>query len=390
MRVVYRPLPAALILAILPGLAAAQGTDDGLRKIDAPRFGVMVRAPLAWDLVQWSEDDKAFVLSLPQERGSPHGYVTCQLALPPESLADYQRLNQREDEREQALTPIQRKLLKNDLETVAVKAAGQPPADRPVEDKPAEAKPGDQQPQAAPGDLPAAAPAAVRPATPQQLVAVWELTAERGPKRYEVSSRLVRNDLLYTFTLLTDEAHFAAYRADFDELLASARFSPPDTGLKSLPEGYWLQRQFLFALRLPPAWEPSFGASDRALFFARGKAHGVFADHLVVRAGPAKPLDLPALQKSVPAATVQADSAAEIVSCEIARQVAGPALETVWRTKRDGTEVTIIERRFTGTRHCYEVRVVCESATFKAQEAEIRRALASFREVAEQAPPAAL
>lgn len=382
MRRVYRQLLGGLILAAVPGLSgrsAAQGLDDGLRKIDAPRFGIMVRAPLAWDLVQWSEDDKAFVLSLPQERGSPHGYVTCQLALPPENLADYQRLNEREDARDQQLTPVQRKLLKNELETVEVKAGSKSPAERPAAgEKPAEAAAGDGNP-------------AAQDASPQQrLVAVWELTPERGPKRYEVSSRLVRHDMLYTFTLLTDEAHFAAYRADFDELLASARFSPPEIGLKSLPEGYWLQRQFLFALRLPAGWLPAFGSSDKALFFARGQAHGVFADHLIVRAGPSKPLDLPALQKSVPAAIVEADPQAEIVSSEIVRQFVGPALETVWHTKRGDADVTVIERRFTGVRHCYEIRVLCESAAFKAQEAEIRRALASFREVAEQAPLPAL
>ncbi len=196
--------------------------------------------------------------------------------------------------------------------------------------------------------------------------------------------------MLYTFTLLTDEAHFAAYRADFDELLASAKFSPPETGLQMLPGGYWLQRQFRFALRLPPAWKPAFGSSDKALLFARGEAHGLFSDHLMVLASAPKPLDFPALRERMPAAAIVSDPAAQVESCQIVRQGAGKALETIIQTKRGDVAVTILERRFMGQRHNYEVRVACQAANFKQQEAEIRKSLDSFREVAEQTPAQAL
>ena len=382
-------------VSIAAGPAAGQGSDDGLRKIDSPRFGVAVRAPVAWSLVQWSEDDKAFVLALPQEKGSPAGHVTCELTLPPETLSDFQKRNQAEHDREQRLPAARRTLVSDDLEKIA---AGVEDKTRPtVADPPGEKQADDAKPDRNAKPDAIAEPASVaqpggQPSVPgeQRLVTVWELDAASGPKRFEVTSRLIRHEMLYTFTLLTDEAHFAAYRADFDELLASAKFSPPETGLQMLPGGYWLQRQFRFALRLPAAWKPAFGSSDKALLFARGETHGLFSDHLMVLASPPKPLDFPVLLASVPAAATATDPAAEVDSCQIVRLGTGKALETIVRTKRGDEAVTIMERRFMGQRHNYEVRVACLSATFKQQEAEIRKSLDSFREIADPPPAPAL
>ncbi len=145
--------------------AAAQRIDDGLRKIDSPRFGVVVRAPVAWNLVQWSEDDKAFVLALPQEKGSPAGHVSCELTLPPETLTDFQKRNQaehdREQQSEQKVPPIRRTLLTNDLEKITARTANN---DRPAADDPPEANGAKQD--------------AGR--NEQCLVTVWELDCAAG------------------------------------------------------------------------------------------------------------------------------------------------------------------------------------------------------------------
>ena len=185
---------AGLAAALLIAARTASAADDGLRKIDAPRFGIAIQAPLAWNLVRWSEDDKAFVLKLPQENGSPAGYVTCDLGLPPETLADYQRQHQEEeDQREKTSAENSRKLVSNELQKDA----------------------------AAPDD--------------QRLITVWELATGKGDTRFEVAVRMIRNETLYTFTLTTDEAHFAAYRADFDDLLARQNSHRWISGLVSCP-----------------------------------------------------------------------------------------------------------------------------------------------------------
>ena len=40
--------------------------DDGLRKVDARRYGIQVRVPQAWTLIDWETHEKAFVLRLPR------------------------------------------------------------------------------------------------------------------------------------------------------------------------------------------------------------------------------------------------------------------------------------------------------------------------------------
>ena len=78
---------------------------------------------------------------------------------------------------------------------------------------------------------------------------------------FETRVCLVSHQTLYTFTLTTDEAHYESYRLDFEDMLQSAQFSPPETGLQRLPGGYWLQREYRFALQLPEGWQPAFAGS---------------------------------------------------------------------------------------------------------------------------------
>ena len=89
MRQVAVALVAMTLVAVLPVAGAA--ADDGRRAVDVPQFGISVRAPLAWTLIQWAQEDQAFVLRLPQERGSPPGSVSCQLELAPGTLDDWRR-----------------------------------------------------------------------------------------------------------------------------------------------------------------------------------------------------------------------------------------------------------------------------------------------------------
>ncbi len=283
------------------------------------------------------------------------GTCACQLTLAPEDLAACQKQNQTDDARSRTAGAAERKLLSCEL--LALESP-----------RGSAAKPDDA-------------------GSGRRLLTVWELTDDKGPKRYQIASQLISHGALYTFTLLTDEAHFAAYRADFDELLASAKFTPPEMGLQELPGGYWMQRQFLFALRLPATWKPAFGASDKALLCATGAAHGLTTNHLIVQASPSKPLDFVMLRDTFPAELAKNDPAARVDACHIVPQGLGKALETVIET-RDGDEaMTILERRFVGMGRNYEVRVRCRTADFKGEEKSIREALDSFREVAEPAAP---
>src|SRR5689334_5548072 len=75
--------------AIGVGGGASFAAEDGKRAVDVPRFGVHVRVPQAWDLVDWSRDDTAFVVDLPQDANSPVGHVTCTIAVAPENLEVY-------------------------------------------------------------------------------------------------------------------------------------------------------------------------------------------------------------------------------------------------------------------------------------------------------------
>ncbi len=302
-------LLGAWAMAAVFGAAAAPAlAEEGLRRIEAPRFGVVVTAPGAWRLMEWSENDRAFVLHLPQEKSSADGYVRCELASAPENLTDFQKVDRDQNEREQHSGDPRRKLVSDTIE------GGDGPPDR------------------------------------QRLATVWELldaNVEPGEeRRFEVTLRLVRQETLYTFTLITDEAHFAAYRAEFDDLVASARLSPPEAGLTAVADGYWLQPQFQFGLRPPQGWKPSFGASDRALWFAHGAAHGVFVDHVSVSASARAPLDLPTLQAGAGAAAAKAKPAARMVDCRIVALGATNGLETVLESERGDVPVTIVERRF--------------------------------------------
>ncbi|MGE0608582.1 MAG: hypothetical protein AB7O62_15915 [Pirellulales bacterium] len=342
-------LAAVLCLA----QSALAQTADPRRRVVVERYGITVRAPQAWELITWGEDDRAFVLRLPQEDDSPVGYVACELSVAPETLESFRERQQADDLAEQQRAEPGSRLTKNALEDLDEQRFG---PERAAE-------------------------------IGQRLISVREHRRDDGLLWYEEQIRLISHDTLYTFTLATDEAHYEAYRLDFEELLVSANFTPPHTGLQKMPEGYWLQQDFRFALKLPQGWKPGFGPSDKVLFFASGKTHGNFTDSLRVLATPARPIDPRDLQKTMADTVKQQDPLADVADCSVVRQGDRDALETVIHTRRGGHKVTILERRFCGKERNYEIRFICEPAEFEKIAGELRAALDSFVDAPAAMPP---
>jgi len=337
-------LVACCLTAFSPPARAA---DDGRRAVDVKRYGITVRVPQAWRLISWARDNQAFALRVPQDSKASNGLVLCELGIAPENLAEYQKREEAAARQAPAEAAAdQRQLLENTLQPLEAAKFGELLARQ----------------------------------LGQRLLSVWQIETPAGDRSFEVRARVVVHGTLYTFTLNTDEAHFEAYRLDFDEMLASAVFTPPETGLERLPGGLWMQRDFRFALRLPPGWKPAFGPSDKVLFFAAGAGHGDLTDNLVVRATVPRPMPLEELKNSLPAEIVKRDAKAQ-VTCRIVPQGGTFALETKVQTVQGKTSVTTLERRFRSRERNYEVQFTCETSEFQKLEVELQKVLDSFTEL---------
>ena len=300
-----RLLPAACCLLALA--LRGQGADDGRRAVDVKRYGITVRVPQAWRLTSWARDNQAFALRVPQDSKTSSGVVQCELGVAPDNLAEFQKREQEAADRPQADAANKRQLLENAVQPLDAAKFGERLA---------------------------------RQLGHRQLC-VWQIETPAGDRSFEVRVRVVVHGTLYTFMLTTDEAHYEAYRLDFDEMLASAVFTPPETGLERLPGGLWMQRDFRFALRLPPGWKPAFGPSDKVLFFAHGTGHDGLTDNLVVRATVPHPMRLDELKNSLPAEIIKRDEKAQ-VTCRIVPQGGTFALETKVQTTQGKTNVTTL------------------------------------------------
>lgn len=347
----FRLLIMGFALCSICAVATAQ---DGKRAVDVPRFGVHARVPAAWELVDWSRDDTAFVVDLPQDSNSPVGHVTLTVAVAPERLEVYQK--QFADESAQTgeapatKTTPRRRLLLNEITPLAT-----PPIAAGLVKK-----------------------------FGRRLTVEWEFENVAGVRWYERRLLAVGDRMLYTFTFDSDESHYDAYLPDFDEMFAAAKLEPLDVAVVRLPEGYWMQRDFRFALKLPDGWRPAFSPSDRVLFYAVGAARGLISDNLSVLASPLKPFDLEKLRDEMPADVKRLDPDAE-VACKLVPQGRWNALETVIHTKRGAVDVTIVERRFSTATRNYEVKLTCETAEFAKRETELRAVLNTFIEVPPEA-----
>ncbi len=348
------PRLGSLLTAMLLLADAAYGQSaDPRRKVVVERYGISVRAPQAWELITWGENDRAFVLRLPQDDESPVGYVTCDLSVAPDQLETFRDREQTNDEVEQQREEPRFRLTKNQLEPLDQEKFG---TERVAE-------------------------------IGQRLICEWEHRRDNDVPWFEQRIRLISHDTLYTFTLATDEAHYEAYRLDFEEMLVSARVSPPHTGLQKMPGGYWMQRDFRFALKVPTDWKPGFGPNDKVLFFAAGKTHDKHTDNLMVLATPSRPFDPHELKKELPEAIKRQDPQAEVAECNVVPQGERSALETVVHTRRGSHQITTLERRFRGQDRNYEIKFTCESAEFQRIADELRTALDSFVEIPASTKP---
>jgi hypothetical protein len=324
----------ALLLGADPAGPAPRLLDT--TRFEAPKYGIKTSLPKEWPIAVREEEDRVFVVLIPQA-GDPDrpGVAACELGLAPENLDEYRTRiegNARRGGRPGAT------LVRNEV---------------------------------------------VKRPMGERLESAWEYRPRDGLLWRERSVRIVANRQMYTFTLNADDATYARVQADFEALLAATELSPPNTGADrfDLATNRWTQREFRFAIDLPEAWQPVLAPSQVALFFANGPAHGIWSDNLLVLAQAHRPVDLHALARELPEQLRQAEPNCEVLSCQTVRQGPVEALETVVRTRRGPFSMTVLERRFRGTRSDYEVKFTVESERFDALAPALRKSLDSFLEL---------
>jgi hypothetical protein len=307
---------------------------------DAPKYGVATRVPKEWTIAQRENEDRVFVAVIPQQDFDRPGVAACELALAPQSLDDYR-------------TRIDANAKRNS------RPNGKLASNRIIKDPRGE-----------------------------RLESIWEFHPNAGGFWREVSVRIVANRQLYTFSV--EDSVYAKVRPAFDTIVATTKFSPPNTGadLMSKPSNRWIQREYKFSLDLPEGWTPVLAPSEVALLFANGPSHGIWSDNLLVLAHAHRNLALDELAKELPDRLRQEDPTCEILSCKVVQQGKFQALETVVRTRRGPFSMTVIERRFRGGRFDYEVKYTVESQRFDELAPKFRRSFESFREAPGNVPGA--
>ncbi len=310
--------------------------DDGLRKLEAARYGVTVRHPPGWQLTNLQRGTQVFQLGLPEDHPQePAGNVSCEIGAAPQSLSDFQkRLTTRADG-----VPTDRKLVENTL------------LEPRLNGKRAEI-----------------------------LEAIWMFTRPRQKVCYELQRLVISNCQLYTFTLTIDEGHFDAYRLDFARMVETAEFSPIDSGLDLVPGGYWMQRDFHFGVVLPEGWRPALGASEKTLYFATGASKQTFTENLSIMAAPRQPIPFEMLRAELPGQIIKTQPNNRVVRCEILPWGKQRMLEVVIQTPQGDVPTTTVERRIQGERMNYELRFTVRTETFNTQEKQLQTSADSFRE----------
>ncbi len=217
----------------------------------------------------------------------------------------------------------------------------------------------------------------------ERLETIWEFHPSSGGFWHEVTVRIIAHRQLYSFILNVEDARYTTARPAFDALVAAANFPLPNTGADLLAKvsNRWVQREYKFALDLPEGWSPVLAPSEVALLFADGPAHGVWSDNVLVLAHPRGNSKLTEQGQELPGLLRQEDPSSEVLSCKVISQGAGEALETVVRTRRGPFSMTVIERRFAGSRFDYEVKYTLESSRFDALAPMLRKSLDSFRKL---------
>lgn len=333
--------PALKILLLLacqppPGDEARLPTES----FEAPKYGIATRIPGDWTLAVREQEDRVFVAVIPQEDPGRPGIVACELGLAPERLEEFRsRIDRNARDRGRP----NGKLASNRI---------------------------------------------IKDTRGERLETVWEFHPSSGGLWREVTVRTIAHRQLYSFVLNVNDTHYAAARPAFDAIVAATRFSPPNTGADLLNKGTnrWVQREYKFALDLPDGWSPALAPSEVALLFANGPAHGVWSDNLLVLAHPRGRSDLKEQARDYPGLLKKEDPQCEVISCGIIKQGKVEVLETVVRTRRGPFSMTVIERRFAGSRLDYEVKYTIETERYEALAPQLRKSLDSFRELPGPAP----
>ena len=273
---------------------------------------------MSWKLVVKAEEILAFGLAIPTDDPSQTAGVKCEIGPAPESLDEFRTRIDRRAARESAPG---RSLASNEVRQ------------RPDRD---------------------------------QLVTLWNYQPSDGPAIHDLEIRLIAHEQLYTFTLRSPDPTFDAVRPHFEELVRTAQFSSPNTGLELTKDGYCVQKKFRFGLKLPTGWRPSFPLSAESLFWAQSKPKGIWNDNLLVIATKAKPVDLDSLSELIPAQLRKEEPNCTVKSCrKVTQGEIGDSLETVVETQRGPFRITVLERRYPGRRYNYEIKFTVMSETFE-------------------------
>ncbi len=322
-------------------MVAAADSPLPTSSFEAPKYGLKTAIPTMWPIAVREREDQIFVALIPRDDPDRPGVAACELGLAPASLDEY----------------------RTRIETRARR--GDRPGATLIRNEVVQRPRGDQ------------------------LDSVWEFHPrdQAGLAWRERTVQIIAHRQLYTFTLSTDGATFAAAQPAFDALIDAAEFKAPNTGADLIEPrtNRWGQREFRFALDLPDGWRPVLAPSQVALLFANGPAHGIWSDNLLVLAQPhgddEAVRDLQALARELPDRLRQVEPGCEVLACQVIRQGDRDALETIVRTRRGPFSMTILERRFRGDRFDFEVKYTLESDRFDGLAPALRKTLDSFAEL---------
>jgi hypothetical protein len=313
-------------------MRAAAGGDD-LTTLAIKEYGIELQMPPGWNLVAKAQDAMVFGVSIPNDDPLQIAGLKCEIAAAPEALEEFRTRIDRRAARERVSGLS---LAKNEIE---------------------------------------------RNDGAERLATLWNFETKSGTVVHDLEIRRIAHQQLYTFTLRAPEPAFEPLRAEFEKLVTTAKFTPPETGLELTQDGFCVQKKFRFGLRLPEGWRPSFPLSKESLFWATAKPKGIWNDNLLVIASKARPLDLEAMAEQIPAQLREEDPGCVVKSCRrVPQGQLGGALETVVETQRGPFRITVLERRYPGRRYNYEIKFTVESETFQRSADALRESADSFVE----------
>lgn len=330
---------------LLLALALASGSLSAADEFfESPKYGVKTRLPEAWPVAAREKDELIFVCQIPQ-RNLPDrpGAMACEIAIAPESLEEYRTRiegNARRGTRRGELV----------LNSVLPKTAQ---------------------------------------GLPERLESQWEFRLPSGETWREVSVLVIRGRHLYTFTLNVEAENLKAARPRFDEAIASAEYSTPDSGaakIEGASTNRWIQSQYQFVVDLPEGWGALLAPNEVAILYANGPPKGIWADNMLVLASKPGKIDYAGLAATLPADLEAVEPTCKVRSSQVVKTKTGAeALETVVDVKRGPFSMTIHEWRFPGVRFNYELKFTVETQRYDSLKPLMVRCFESFAELPDEA-----